>query len=253
MKIQKRIINGLFYISAILIIWINFFEKYYISTSIDIDFIKFNRLIETIAISYLTSFIFYYIVVVLKENRDKKFIMPFVADYIYVAMNNCRYFCFSMRSVAGLNYIPVDTSIHNRNMDIYPNYDDLKLVCSKINPNKVINKDIGIEGLTIIPHFFGVMINYTYSIDYYIKIVLEKSNFLDIELLRILTDIQTHGFHQNMLTYDKKLIMTAKYHNDNLEVYERPLESYLELFKRLEKYADQNLKKHVQRESLKKK
>ena len=246
MRPYRIIINGLFILSFILIIWINFLENYYITTLEWIDYKKLNSLIESISIAYLTSFIFYIVVIVLKTNQDKKIILPFVADYTYVAMNNCMFFCSSMRSFAGLKYIQLETSIYNRELKIYPSQEDLKIICSK-NPNAVIYGDIDIDGLSIIPHFFGIMINYTYRIDYFLKIILEKSIFLDMELLKILTDIQTHGYHQNMLSYEKKTVLTAKHRHDNLNVFEKSFQSYFELFLKLEKYSEKHLKKYVER------
>ncbi len=251
MKLYKIIINGLFALSLILIIWINFFDNYFIKTTLLIDTEKVNRLIETISIAYLTSFIFYIVVVVLKTKRDEKIILPFIADYTYVALNNCMFFCFSMRSAAGLEYINTETSIYKRNLNIYPNENDLNAICTTINPNKTINEDIGLEGFTAIPHFFGVMINYTHRIDYFLKIILEKSRFMDTELLRILTDIQTHGYHQHMISYDKSLVLTAKHRHDDLKVFKDSLKSYFDLYLKLENYADKNLKRYVERKSLK--
>ena len=92
-------------------------------------------------------------------------------------------------------------------------------MCSIINPNENKNADINIKGLLTIPHFYGIMINYAYKIDYFLKIILEKSRFLDTELLRILTEIQTHGYHQQMLSYDKKSIMTANHRDNNLNIF----------------------------------
>lgn len=251
MKLHKIIINGLFVLSLILIIWINFFENYFIETTIQIDTEKVNRLIETISIAYMTSFIFYIVVVVLKSKRDEKIILPFVADYVYVALNNCMFFCYSMRSAAGLEYIQTETSIYNRNLNIYPGENDLNTICSTINPNQTINEDIGLEGFTAIPHFFGVMINYTHRIDYFLKIILEKARFMDTELLRLLTNIQTHGFHQHMISYDKSLVLSAKHRHDDLIVFKDSLKSYFDLYLRLEKYTDKELKKYVERKSLK--
>lgn len=95
------------------------------------------------------------------------------------------------------------------------------------------------------------MIKYVHSIDYFIKIVLEKSAFLDVELLRILIDIQTHGFHQEMMSYDKSMLLTAKHRHDNLMIYKDSLRTYFELFIKLEKYSKDHLKQYVERESLK--
>lgn len=246
----RLIINGLFVLSLTIIIWINFFENYYINSIILFDAGKMNRLIETMASAYLTSFIFYLVIVVLKSNEDKKVIFPFIADYIYVTMNNCVLFCSSMRSVAGLKYIQFETGSYNRNLNIYPSENELKIICTKINPNLKINENVGIEGFSTIPHFFGIMINFIHNIDYFLKIVLEKSRFMDIKLLRILTKIQTHGYHQEMLSYEKKMIMTATHRHNNLNIFEKSFQSYFDLYLKLEKYSDKYLKKYVERDSL---
>lgn len=250
MKHNLLIIIGLF-LSIFFIIWLNFFEKYLIPVSLQFDYEKVNTLIETISIAYLTSYIFYSVVVIFKEKQDKKVIFPFIADYTYIAMNNCIHFCSSMRNWAGLKNIESKTGIYNRNNKIYPTEDELNIICSIINPNEKKNKEIELEGFRTIPHFFGVMIKYAIDIDYYLKIVLEKSNFMDTELVRILTDIKTHGYHQWLVSYDKTLVYTAKHRHDNLKVFEKSLLSYFNLFRRLELYAENNLKKYVERESLK--
>ena len=250
MKLYKGIINGLFVLSLALVVWINFFENYHIEAAFQLDSNKINRLFETIAIAYLTSFIFYLVIVVLKAKQDEKVVLPFIADCIYSAMNNCMFLCASMRSAAGLEDVNFETSIYNRSLDIYPSENDLKLICSNVNPNEVINEDVGLVGLTTIPHFFGEMINYIHRSDYHLRIVLEKSRFLDTELLRLLTDIQTHSFHQRIMSYDKSLVLTAKHRHDTMEVFEKPLESYFALWLKLERYCAVKLKKHVERKSL---
>lgn len=254
MKLYKIIIYGLLFLSIIVIAYINFFENYWISCFKQLDSDKLNRLIEIIAIAYVTSFIFYYVVVVLKENQDKKIILPFVADYTYIAMNNCMMFCSIMRKWAGLEFIQIKNGIHNRSINLYPNSDDLKIICSSINPDEEINEKIGSDGSRRIPHFFGNMIMYSHYIDYYIKIILEKSRFLDTEFIRILTDIQTSGYHQLMVSYDIKSIYNAKeYHHKSLEVYKESFQNYFDIFLKLESYAEKELKKYVERESLKRK
>lgn len=251
MRLHKIIINSLFALAIIIVVWLNFFKELYIPTSLNIDVDNVNRLIETIAIAYITSYIFYLVINVFKSYQDKKQILPFVADYVYVAMNNCRIFCSSMRSEAGLKFINYENSIHERNNEIYPNNEDIEKICTSINPNKEKEDKTNLPGFVSIPTFFGVMINYVHRIDYFIKIVLEKSMFLDTELIRILTDIQTHGFHQDMMSYEKSMVLTAKHRHNNLKVYKDSMKSYTDLFIKLEKYAEKNLKGYVERESLK--
>lgn len=249
MKLHKLIVNGLAVISLIVVIWINFFQFLYISGPEWINAENFNRLIENIAIAYITSYLFYVVVVVFKTKQDNKLILPLVADYTFVMLNNCMTFCFSMRNAAGLEYIQMETSIYNRELKIYPNKEELKGICSKINPNEIISENVG--DFVMIPTFFGKMINYIHRIDHFLKIVLNQSRFLDTELLRLLTHIQTHGFHQEMISYDKSMILTAKHRKNNLKLYENSMLSYFELYIKLEKYAESNLKNYVERESLK--
>jgi len=179
MKLHKLVIIGFLITAIIAIVWINFFTCYFIQSLIKTDNNNLNRLIETIAISYLTSYIFYYVVVIMKEKQDKKIIMPFIADYTCVAMNNCMSFCLEMRISAGLTSTSSETGIYNRGLNIYPNINELRAICNKINPNEEKNIDIEINGMQIIPHFWGVMIHYTYRIDYFLKIILEKSQYID--------------------------------------------------------------------------
>ena len=237
----------LFVMAIILITWINYFQNYWIPSIIAINTIKTNNLIETISFSFVTSYIFYYIVVELKDKYDKKILFPFIADYTYVTLNNCVMFCSVMRDWAKIQKIEINTCIYDRNSDIYPTEEEVKTICLAINPNEGKNKDLGLEGIRIIPHFYGIMIKYIHDIDYFLKIILEKSIFLDTELIRILTDIQTSGLQQSMISYTKAQMFTAKHTEPNLEVFEKSFISYFNLFRKLEDYSEKKLKKFVER------
>ncbi len=107
-----------------------------------------------------------------------------------------------------------------------------------------------LEGFRAIPCFFGIMIKYTHEIDYFISILLDKTAFMEPELVKILTEIKTHGYHQWMLSYDKSLIFTARHRHDNLIVFEESFLGYFSLFRDLETYAEKKLKKFVARKAL---
>lgn len=247
---HKVILNLLLILSIILILWINFIE-FKIPFFFPINYDRVNFLIQAISLAYLTSFLFYYVVVRIKEKDERKVIYPFIADYTYVMMNNCIYFSLAMRNAAKMESMPYDTTIHNRNLKIYPNIEDMNLICKTINPNEKIYNDIGLEGFKTIPHFIGIMIKYVHEIDYFLNVLLEKSPVMEIELLRILTDIKTSGYHKDLSSFDKSSIFTATHRHDNLMVYKNSFQHYFELFIKLENYADNNLKKYVERESLK--
>lgn len=144
-----------------------------------------------------------------------------------------------------------NTSIFNRNLNIYPNKEELDIICKNINPNEKVNEEVGLEGFKTIPHFFGIMIKYAHDIDYFLNILLEKSSVMEIELLRILTDIKTSGYHKDMSSFDKSSIFTATHRHNNLKIYNNSFHRYFELFRQLEDYSNKNLKKYVERKALK--
>ena len=251
-SIRDILLYTLLLISILIISLIYFFENIRIPLLIDISVDNVNKLLEVLSLAYISSFVFYFIVVRLNELRISNIIYPLVADYTYVLMNNCIYFCFSLRHNAGLKYLSFNTGIHNRNFGIYPSDKELKTICERINPNVTINEESKLKKFRIIPHFYGIMIHYVLRMDYFLDILLEKSNFIDIKLLRILTDIKTSGYHYNMIAYGKDSVFTAKHRHDNLQVFFTSLRHYFKLFRELENYAGKNLKKYVERENLRK-
>lgn len=82
MRMYKLIINLLFIIAFIVVIWINFFEDLYITTTFFKNADKFNRLVENISMAYITSYIFYIVIYVFKSKQDERVILPFIADYV---------------------------------------------------------------------------------------------------------------------------------------------------------------------------
>lgn len=233
-----------------MILWINF-SNIRIPFFLPINYDRVNFLIEAISLAYITSFLFYYIVVRIKEKDERKVIYPFIADYTYVMMNNCILFSSTLRASANMEYMSYDTSIFNRNLNIYPNKEELALICETINPNEIVNEDVGLEGFKTIPHFFGIMIKYAHDIDYFLNILLEKSSVMDVQLLRILTDIKTSGYHKDMSSFDKSSIFSATHRHNNLKIYKKSFLRYFELFRKLEDYSNKNLKKYVERDALK--
>jgi hypothetical protein len=158
-----------------------------------------------------------------------------------------------MRYCAGEERIKFNTGIHERSLDIYPNDDVLSKMCMSINPNEEYEVRTTTYGFTVIPHFYGKMINFTLRINYYLDLLLAKSHYMDVHLLRILTDIKASGYNFQMSSYGRESVLTAKHRHNNLKVFINSFRYYFNLFKELEKYADKNLRKHVKRESLRKK
>jgi hypothetical protein len=248
---HKYILTTFLFICIILIIWLYFFETYRLPALFQINPNNINKLIENLSLAFIASYLFYFIVVFLKEKDERKIIYPFVADYTYILMNIVTQFAYSMKSKAGIIDMAYETSIYNRNFDIYPTKNELDKICNIINPNKKINESNAIPNLITIPHFFGIMIKNSLEVDYYLKIILEKSNHMDVELLSLLTEIKTCDYHKRMTQFDKESLLTAANRHDDLNGYINSFDRYFTLFRELEIYSENNLKKYVKRTSLK--
>lgn len=194
---------------------------------------------------------FYFIVVTIKEKEDKKVILPLIADYTYVMLNNIVLFTSSFREWGNLERVNYITSIYNRNLSIYPSKDEINKACAEINPDEQKREAKEIGRLTQIPHFFGLMIKYSLEVDYCLDILLAKSNQLDLRLLKLLTSLKISRYHNEMISYKKEDVLTSKLNQKTLHSFERSFDEYYKLVREIEEYADKELKEYVERPALK--
>src|SRR5690242_17089809 len=117
---HKLVLNVFLFLSIIIILWLYFLEKYRIQVFFDLNADSVNKLAENLSLAYIASYIFYFVVVVLKEKEDKKIILPFVADYTYVLMNNAILFSVASKSEGNQVVGQYETGIHGRSNNIYP-------------------------------------------------------------------------------------------------------------------------------------
>jgi hypothetical protein len=155
-----------------------------------------------------------------------------------------------MRSNSGFGYTKFQTSIYDRDLALFPSDEELKEMCAKLNPNDMIKDTKTLKGFTVVPHFYGKMIHFSLRIDYFLDILLVKSDYMDINLYRILTDIKTSAYHQQMSSYSSEAIFNALHRHDHLNVFFQSFRYYFNLFIILEEYSKKHLKKHVSRKSL---
>lgn len=248
---KTGLLFGLLIISLATTVIINF-TTFRFELQFDLDPESINRTLDGLSLAYISSYIFYFIVVDLKAREDRKVLYPFIADNIYLMMNNASAIGEHMRDKAKINYDGHDHSIYKRvNSELYPTRDDIKKIGKEVNPNAHTNPDLGMRGFKTIPHLFGLMLKFSYQVDYHLDLILDKATFIDIELLKIISNIKTSRFHIAMMEYDKDQILTAKHRHDNLEAHVRGLNEYFKLFRQLEEYSEKNLQKYVQRVALK--
>lgn len=252
MKIKTLSVIAIFFV--LIIIWIGFFEQYYIQTIIPNKSSEINMLLKAICISYITSFGFYYIVVYLKEKRDRKIIIPFIANHTYFLINEIRFLILELRIEAGL--ISKKLNLENKLFapDDYLLENEWSYIIA-INPNtwKTLDERKIIDGFMRIPTFLGKINKSISSVDYNINKILSLMQFVTPEYIRILTDIQENKFHKLILSRGNYRTEEIKIPYNNFEMISDSMKEYFELIKVLEVYSDKNLKKFIDNKHLLKK
>lgn len=247
----KRILNLLLFLSITIVIWLYFIE-YRIEIPIGIDATNINKLLENLSLAYIGSYIFYLIVVVVKEREEKKIILPLIADNTYFMLNNIIMFTTFFREQGGLPKLQWELGLNNRDLGIYPSKDEIHKACSTIKPNDEREDQPGISGFAT-PHFFGQMIKFSLTVDYFLNIILSRAAHLDVNFLKTLTELKTSRYHREMTEYNKDHILTAKLRHNTLNSFERYFDEYYKIVREIELYAENNLKNHVGDEALKSK
>lgn len=245
----KRTLILLLFISITIVIWL-YFVDYRIRPCFGLDAANINKLLENLSLAYIGSYVFYIVVVTLKEKEEERIILPLIADNTYFMLNNVIMFTVFFREKGGLPEIKWETGIYKRDMNIYPSKDEINRACTVIKPNDQSEEQIGIPGL-VTPHFFGLMIKFSLSVDYCLNIVLSKSTHLDVRLLKLLSDLKTSRYHREMTEYTKDHILTAKLRHNTLSSFEKGLDEYYKIVREIEIYAGKYLKKHVENYALK--
>jgi hypothetical protein len=231
-----------------LIVWLYFFESLWIPTIKSINYQNMNKLIERLAGGYISSYIFFVVVVLIKAREDKKAIRPIIADHTYMMLNNIMLFANELRTWGKIEKIDYEMTVINRNINIYPTKDEVLQACGKIKPDMDTRELTGIQDLNVNPTFFEIMKTYAYHVDQNLNTVLTLSNHLDLSFLKLLTSLKVSRYHNEMIT---KLMFKNKLGEETFHSFSRGLDEYFQIILKIEKYAEKSLKSYVERPALK--
>lgn len=184
---------------------------------------KIGRIAYRLSISYISAFIFYFLVVHLKNQKDKENIYSYISGKVYTIINTAKDLVNSLSKESNV-------AIEN----VYPTESELTKICSLINPNSKA------------PLILGRLSNYANWIQFFNyyrersndatqKIYL-KMNFLDSDLVSHLARIEDCSHFGTI-----KLMNNLPIRNKNLSEFEPELLKYFNLVKDLEKYYNKNL------------
>lgn len=244
----KKLLFALFILALALIVWLYFFETLWIPTIKEINYQNMNKFIERLAGGYISSYIFFVVVVLIKAREDKKAIRPIIADHTYMMLNNVMLFAVELRNWGKIQKVDYDMTVKNRNIQIYPSKDEILQACGKIRPDMDNREFTGIKDLSMNATFFEIMKNLSYQVDQNLNTVLSLSGHLDLSFLKLLTSLKVSRFHNEVIT---KLMFKNKFGEETFHSFSRALDEYFRIILSIEKYAKKNLKSYVERSALK--
>ena len=178
---------------------------------------ELGDLIYQICLAYITSFIFYFLVVYLKRVKDRQILEPYIADKTRTVIHSGKIL---------VKYLVSETGIRPQNF--YPTEEELSAMCSKVNPNSFVQ---GWANLS----WMGLFREYFLKSEKAINSIYEKMPFVESKLIRYLGDIQNNPH------YYTGEIRPYKMGNTDLSFKSMHLYQYLMIIKDLEKYAEKNL------------
>lgn len=191
-------------------------------------YLKLCTVIYNICLSYVSAFIFYYLVVHIKNQKDKRNLNAYISKYVFFIINQAK---------STIKHLSKESKIHISNE--YPNDDELSLICKEI---KIHSESPLIKGITnkfIYSTWFEYLHYEGYLISNNADKVLSKIQFLDSELVKkisLVRDCQLFEVVNNLIRYPMDNIELTNFKN---QVY-----TYLENVKELDQYYRKHLIKY---------
>lgn len=184
---------------------------------------KLGQIIYKLCMSYISAFIFYFLVVHIKQQKDKKNLYLYVSKKVHIVNSSASTLISELSRVSTITLT-----------EKYPSKEELDKICKAINPH------------TNAPMVIGPRDNYANWIQYFdyfkkrsndaTEKIFNKMPFLDTELVNILGRIEDNDFFLVLdhFLYDMPI-------GQDITIFHYSLSSYFELIKELEKYADKKL------------
>lgn len=196
------------------------------------ELFKKGHIIGTIAgkicLSYISAFIFYFLVVHTKQQKDKKNI------YNYVAHKSISIIAYGQTIGRDLA-----KSANITMKEYYPSKNELLEICSKINPHSEPPTLISWTGQKL--HWFHHFENYRQQTIEAIQDIYSKMPFLDTKLVRHLSLIENSAFFSLTKSVSN---FPLQFKNENLLNFTDSIFKYLEIVKEFNKYYEENIEKY---------
>lgn len=185
---------------------------------------KIGEFFSKLSMAYITSFVFYFIVVHIKNEKDKENINEFISIQLSEIIT-CGHLYFQ----------PFIGSEKYKDTNIITLPDEVFKSVNRFAPESFYTKSNG-EKYTWIECYEFLKRDTLKAID----IIHRRYNHLDTKLIKLLSRIENSMlYYQWSLLYDRE-------HSQTFELYSLQLKTYYVAIQELKKYADKNFKPAAQ-------
>ncbi len=186
---------------------------------------KIGDIVYKLCMSYISAFIFYFLVVHIKAQKDNENLYAYVTKKVYMVIGSCLGLINEMAKASNITL-----------NDRYPNDVELTTICKSIDPHA--NAPLLLGGI-------GNYANWIQYIDYQKKRsiastakIFAKMPFLDTTLVRLLTNIEDSSHFMVM----DGMVQMMPLRNQDLTSFQKTMADYFVSVKALEDYAENKLK-----------
>lgn len=186
---------------------------------------KITEIFERLCLSYISSYIFFFLVVHTKNQKDRENLYEYIAQKTYRIIGDAK------------NIIRTFTNKTNINIkkDEYPSLSDLQEMCKLINPYDQAPLILGQVGS------YGTWLQYLnhfrIKTEENIAKIYLKMQFLDSDYLKLVIKIEDCTHFSAI-----KTLIDIKINNTDLSSFANGLHQYFKCVKDLEEYAEQKFK-----------
>ncbi len=181
-----------------------------------------------LGMSYISAFIFYFLVIHIKQQKDKENLYSYVSKKVYMIIGSATGLISELAKCS-------KTQLSSK----YPSSLELSLISERINPN---------TKAPLLDHL-GNYSNWIQYFDYSkqesneaTEKIFKKIAFLDAELVNLIANIEDCS-HFIVI---KSIVGSKNIENQNIKFIESSLSDYFELIKKLELYADKELSQYIE-------
>lgn len=228
---QKLLLNSLL-ISSFVIILLNDFVLNEVTEIISFGN-KLGALLSNLSLAYISSFIFYYIVVVLKEKKDKKNIYFTVYEWTNQLVGRAYNVYHNIIAASGVLHTDYDKKTITRAEFIQ--------LCNLGNPNTIAkNNFLGTPANQQQATYGELIYNNSFS---NVKLLTEKifnyMPFLDTEFVKLINKLHSSTFFLVAPTF------LHRTKNTDFSVYAENMFDFLELVRELDTYNSSKIKELI--------